>query len=155
MSSDPQTPPGASPSGEPSPATAQPPAEHPPISEQPLARISRREAFVRVYDAAKQMVGDSITTQNAVTLIAEVMRAVESVSSHAGLTGPEKKALAIDVVDVLVDELVPEHSRGLVKGAVSLLMPGVIDAIVSAAKGQLGFAVEQARRGASALFPCC
>ena len=124
-----------------------------PAVDQP-ARIGHDEAFRRVYDAAKRTVGSRITVANVVVLITDVMRAVESVSPSAGLTGPEKKALATYAIETLINELVSEDSKDMVQAAVSMLLPGMIDAIVSAAKGQTGLA-EPARRGVPRLFSCC
>lgn len=119
----------------------------------PLAKYDRASTFMRVYDSVKNVVSSKLTAANVTVLLVDVMRAVEQISQSRPMTGPEKKALALDVIGQLVEDLAPADQKEIIGSVVEALGPGIIDAIIAAAKGQLGLA-EAARRSLPCLFRC-
>lgn len=92
---------------------------------------------------------------NIIIIVGMVMSAVEE---YSGLSGMEKKAIVLRVIEKLVEELdiiFPDMSDGvktLIKSAVALI-PNAIDVIVSAAKHH--FNINAIRDKCSSFFPCC
>lgn len=91
-----------------------------------------------------------ISPANVVVLITEVMTLVEQVP---GMAGPEKKALAMQVIDRVVAAIpVGQANKDAIAAAVALLAPGIIDAIADAAKGKTGI---NAQASSAANKACC
>lgn len=117
----------------------------------PQSGPSAEEIANNIYERVRHTFGQQITPENVMVLVLETMAASEKVGS---IPGPKRKSIATAVVHRLLDEI-PEdaENRDLIIGAVKLILPGAIDAIISAAKGQveLGRKVKKACSG----FFCC
>lgn len=92
---------------------------------------------------------------NIIIIVGMLMSAVEE---YVGLTGMEKKAIVLRVIEKLVgelDTLFPDMSPGiktLIQSAVALI-PNAIDVIVSAAKQH--FDINAIQDKCSSIFSCC
>lgn len=80
--------------------------------------------------AIKKIANGSVTRENILSLVTAAMVEVERIE---GLAGPEKKQVVIAAVTRVCAELVPDETARL---ALTLLLPGIIDALVAAAKGK-------------------
>lgn len=78
--------------------------------------------------------GRPVTMAGVVNLAADVLVEVERV---AGLSGPQKKELALAVLARLVDAVPgPPADRDAIRFAAEAFLPAMIDSLVAAAKGQ-------------------
>jgi hypothetical protein len=97
-----------------------------------VADLARR---VRAAVSAKK-----VTPAGVTIMVTTAMSLAERVP---GLTGPQKKDLVVAAVFAVVDEAVgapgePSETRDALRAAAALLVPGIVDAVVAASKGQLG-----------------
>jgi len=81
-----------------------------------------------------------VTVANLTLLIGTAMKAAEKLS---GLSGPDKKELVLISLGRFVSEFADEQQAPAIRAAFDLLAPGMIDLLVSAAKGQLGLSVRR------------
>lgn len=107
-----------------------------------------------VYGTVKKTFNHKISPANVVVLITKTMRVAEKVR---GATGPEKKDIVLEVIERLVNELpTGEDDKDAIMTAVHLFAPGIIDAVVSAAKGQLDLGkIAKNVRSCFSCFSCC
>jgi hypothetical protein len=88
-----------------------------------------------LYEQVKKSFTTAPTAANVVNLITATMMAAEKLPK---ISGPAKKELVTSVVDRFVGEI-PDSvdAKPVIKASVVLLLPSIVDTIVSAAKGQL------------------
>jgi hypothetical protein len=103
-----------------------------------------------LYERVKATIRDGVLTPtSAVVMLTTAMAQVEA---FAGMGGPEKKSLVLDLVDRLLGEIPVAQADGdAIRAAVRLLLPAVVDAVVAAAGGAFGINVTAAARRCS----CC
>lgn len=125
--------------------------DEPALPPQPVPHHS--EAFNQVYNLVVETIDGDVTPEDVAMLVAVTMRAAED---FHGKSGPEKKKLVLDVVQKVVEDLeIRDATREQLRLAVHLLAPGLVDTLISAAKGQFGLTHEEIRRGCNRLFRCC
>jgi hypothetical protein len=108
----------------------------------------------QVYDRVKSAIGTKRVSVASVTIM--LTAAVAEVEKLPGLTGMQKKDLVVHVVSRLTDEIpADQEDRAAIRGAVALLLPHLVDALVAAANGQLGFGGAAAMPPAPAPAACC
>ena len=136
----------------PRPPTPRPASEKKPLllatASQSAAASQRR--IDQLYDSVRRLVdAQTITVSSVVGTLTTIMVEIEALG---GLTGPQKKAAALHVLNRLIDEMPADAEEvPLIRGAVALLGPAIIDNLIAASKGQL--AVNIAGRCASG--GCC
>lgn len=127
---------------------------------------SRPEASDDLYDAVKErFLSGKVKPTNIINIITFVMTLVER---KQGLSGPEKKELVISLVEHFLAEATKgssDEEKLALQAAVQLLLPPMIDSIVSATRGQLDInrdgavspteVVQVSRSCWMACFPCC
>lgn len=114
------------------------------------AEPSAEDVANGVYSQLRRAFGPAatITPANAMTLVIEAMELCEQIR---GLAGPKRKKVATEVVFRMLEDIPADtEGREVTVAAVKLLLPSVIDAIVSAAKGQV-----QIAKAAAATKKCC
>ena len=105
----------------------------------------------------------TITPESIFKMLMSVMGLVER---QKQLSGPQKKQAVIDVVNRLVDEIPAEaEEKAAIMSAIQLLLPSLIDTIVSVSLGELDIngdgrisGDELQTAGKACLkkcFPCC
>lgn len=102
----------------------------------------------KIFERVRHTFGEQISPENVMMLVLDTMEASEQVKN---IPGPKRKKIAIGVMHRLLDEI-PDHTenRHVVVGAMKLLLPGMIDAIIAAAKGQVDLG-----RKVKRVFGCC
>jgi hypothetical protein len=96
----------------------------------------------QIYAAVKASIGTRRVTVASVTIM--ITTAMVEVEKITTLTGPEKKELVLHVVGRLVDEIpLDQEDRAVIRSAVMLFGPAIIDTIVAASKGQFNINVGQ------------
>jgi hypothetical protein len=122
----------------PRPPTPRPASEKRPLllatASQSAAEAQRRTN--QLYDSVKRLVdAQTITVASVVGTLTTIMVEIESLG---GLTGPQKKAAAMQVLNRLIDEMPADAEEvPLIRGAVALLGPTIIDNLIAASKGQI------------------
>lgn len=94
---------------------------------------------------------------NLSTFMLLVPRCMEIVEKIPTLTGPEKKALVLEVLARLVEELpIDEEDKQSLKLIVTTVVPVVVDTIVSSALGQFAInVVEEIEEEVTGCFAKC
>ena len=108
-----------------------------------------------LYNQVKGAFKNGVTVANAINIITYTMAAVERTKN---MSGPEKKEAVVFVITRLVDEIpVEQEDKAAIQSAVRLLLPGLVDSIASAAKGQLDInkIAQQTGNCWRSCFPCC
>lgn len=106
---------------QPTPTALAPPA---PLADQVYNRVRSSIAAGR------------ITVAGATIMLTAAMAEAERIRTLSGL---QKKALVLHVVDRLVGEIpVGQEDREAIQAATALLLPSMIDALVAAGEGKLG-----------------
>jgi len=95
--------------------------------------------FDEVYNQFKVFVsGKELSPQNIVLFIMDAIRVVEEVTKDSGDKGAAKKALALRLVERLIDELpIEPKTRKQIRDALNSVGPSVIDALIAADRGEL------------------
>lgn len=74
---------------------------------------------------------------NVTTFMLLIPRCMEAVEDFPELTGAEKKALVLDVLSKLIDEIpLKDEDRALLKTLILNVIPTVIDTVVASSLGQ-------------------
>jgi hypothetical protein len=134
-------------------STAGAPLEDAPAEDAPAAAIpglapSARPIADGLYDHIKLSFDlGRVQASNVIGLLTYVMAVVEKQKS---LSGPEKKEVAINLVERLAGEI-PGDGGVALQTAVRFLLPPFIDTIVAATRGQLDIN----RASAGCCSPCC
>lgn len=63
--------------------------------------------------------------------------AMAEVEKFPQLSGPDKKRAVLRIVENVIDIYAPEDQQELIKAAALQLLPGIIEQIIAASKGQL------------------
>ena len=93
-----------------------------------------QDVFDKAYAAVQRKIKDrKFTAADVVPFAVLGMQVVEKLE----VSGPEKKDLVVRLAQRLVQDYVPEEEQDNIELAVSTLLPGAIDQIVAASKGQL------------------
>lgn len=125
----------------------------PKSSAKSVKDVADVEALTQqMHDSIKQSIIDKkFGMTNVVTLVTLVMQMLEQIPT---LSGPEKKAVAINVIKRLVAEIpIPGVDPATISAVVDTSLSKMIDFIISAANGEFDFTkiVEQWK----SCFPCC
>lgn len=100
----------------------------------------------------KAAMANRITVMNVVLFITYTMQTVQQIG---GLSGPEKKQLALAALEMVLDEVpFSEGDRMTITVAVQMLAPSLIDTLVAAAKSQYNFG-KIAEHARSFWTSCC
>ena len=111
--------------------------------------LSAEEIVEEVYGKVKSTFGTKITLDNVVSLVTEVMSHANSLKDAPG---PKKKRVATEVIRRLIAEVDQDVLPPEVTAAINLLLPNLIDEIISVFKHQvdLGSVGRKAKK-----FLCC
>jgi hypothetical protein len=114
-------------------------AKKPAAENKPAAGNPEEQALADiVYDRVKAAIGTKRVSAASVTIM--LTAAIAEVEKLPNLTGMQKKALVTHVVDRLLNEIPAEQDdRDAIRAATALMLPHMIDTLVAAANGQLGF----------------
>lgn len=92
------------------------------------------ELVDEVYAAVRRTFGSEITLENVASLVTEVMEAVNTVKDAPG---PKKKRIATAVINKLLAEASDDVVTPEVTAVIRLILPNLIDSIISAFKHQV------------------
>ena len=92
--------------------------------------------FEQVYEAIIAEIDERDFT--AADLMHFATLAIQLVDKYPELSGPAKKDMVVRLAERIVQDYVPEEEKDTVLAAVRLLLPGIIDTVIAATKGQLG-----------------
>lgn len=94
--------------------------------------------FEELYSLAKWALNEKegvISITNVINLVTSTM---ESAERFRDISGPQKKEVVVNVLDKLVEEIpATQDDKPAIQYSIKLLLPNIIDSIVSATKGQL------------------
>jgi hypothetical protein len=107
-------------------------------------------ATLKLYAELKNIIGKGqITPSNIITMVLNLMQVVEQ---YENLKGKQKKAAIIDVLNQVIDEQVHTEQYALeLKSLVHLILPTVIDAMISIDKKEVEIKV---KNGCKKLISC-
>lgn len=111
--------------------------------------------FDVVYDGIKGMIASK--TFSSATFMLLIPRCMELAETLPELTGHEKKALVLEVLSKLIDELpMQDDDKQLLKMLLITVIPSTIDLIVSSSLGQFALNLyEQAEQEVTSCFAKC
>lgn len=111
--------------------------------------------FDVIYDGIKGMIANK--TFSSATFMLLIPRCMELAESLPKLTGLEKKALVIEVLGKLIDELpMQDDDKKLLRMLILTVIPSTIDLIVSSSLGQFAINLyEEAEQEVTSCFARC
>ena len=109
---------------------------------------SAEAALDALYDQVRATFTGRVSVASVLNIATYTMAAVEKLG---GMSGPQKKDSVVHVIARLVGELpADQEDREAIQAAVRLLLPSIIDTIVSATKGQIDINANQSKK-----LGCC
>ena len=106
-----------------------------------MLRLHNEHYVDRLYDSVKDVIAEFKKSENVMGEITSlVVTLMEGVRVYPGVTGKEKKIIVLKVVRrVLGDIEMHPETHIAVQALVNMILPNVIDFIVSAANGEFKF----------------
>ncbi len=112
--------------------------------------VKLEELATKAFEELKSMiVGKDLDLANIVIVASSAMKIVEHIKE---LDGPQKKQMVVELVNRIVDELVPEDKQDALKLFIQFTLPTVIDQVIAATKGKMDINV--ITKKASGCFSC-
>lgn len=94
------------------------------------------EVVDKVVNQVRKTFGNRFTSGNVATLISEAMEACET---FRVASGPKKKSIVIAAIEKIAEESIDDDT---LRAATTLLVPSIIDSLISAYKKQIDLGTE-------------